>query len=337
LVTIVNGPAISISDAVVFENVPGGKVNLTVTLVGNPKTPVTVSYATANGNAIAGTDYTAASGQLTFAVGETTKTIGIGILNNTHFDPDRTFTVSLSNATGATIARGSATVTIGDDESGLPTSGSGSVGFGQQIVGGPADTGPARQGANNSPGSNSNSDGPNNTAGTTKVLNDDSIVTKVGTTAAKLQLVALGTNVGANRLLKFKVTCPKTLTTKCVGAVTLNVAKTKTKKGAMIGKAKFTLRLGASSTIPLKLNASTAKLLAKKKTLKTLLTVSIGSGKSLSSATHALTLHWAVAKVTTVTSTPTKKAAPKKTTTPTKKTTTPKKPKDPTIIITPRD
>ena len=77
---------------------------------------VTVNYATANGTATAGLDYTATTGTLNFAVGETTKTITIPILPDQIDELPETFTVTLSAPTGgATLgAITTATVTITD-------------------------------------------------------------------------------------------------------------------------------------------------------------------------------------------------------------------------------
>jgi hypothetical protein len=80
--------------------------------------PITVSYSTADGSAKAGTNYTAVlSGTVVFAPGETTKTILIQTLDDGVVDPTLTFTVTLSNSTGATIARGQGTGTILDGDS----------------------------------------------------------------------------------------------------------------------------------------------------------------------------------------------------------------------------
>lgn len=76
----------------------------------------TVSYATANGTAIAGTDYTAKSGILSWTAGDARpKTISIPITNRSGAQASRAFTVSLSSPTGATLGAPTAqTITIGD-------------------------------------------------------------------------------------------------------------------------------------------------------------------------------------------------------------------------------
>ncbi len=84
---------------------------------------VTVDWTTADGSAVAGEDYTSANGTLTFAPGETSKTVSIAVLDDTVEDSDETFTLQLSNAstvtlTGVslTLADTQATGTIFNDE-----------------------------------------------------------------------------------------------------------------------------------------------------------------------------------------------------------------------------
>lgn len=62
--------------------------SFTVTLAEATRLPVTVAYATADGTATAGSDYTAASGKLTFAPGETSKTIAVPIIGDTVVEAD---------------------------------------------------------------------------------------------------------------------------------------------------------------------------------------------------------------------------------------------------------
>jgi chitinase len=79
-------------------------------------TSVTVNYATADGTATAGSDYQAASGTLTFAPGETSRTIDVTVNSDTNIEPDETFTVRLTNSSGATISIPTATGTILNDD-----------------------------------------------------------------------------------------------------------------------------------------------------------------------------------------------------------------------------
>ena len=87
-------------------------VTFTVTLAEAASDTVTVDYATSDGTADAEDDYTAASGTLSFAAGETSKTISVAIADDTENESDETFTVTLSNASGADVGTGTATGTI---------------------------------------------------------------------------------------------------------------------------------------------------------------------------------------------------------------------------------
>jgi hypothetical protein len=60
--------------------------------------PVTVRYATANGAATAGSDYVATSGTLTFAPGETSKTVNVTVKGDNQKESSETFFVDLSGA-----------------------------------------------------------------------------------------------------------------------------------------------------------------------------------------------------------------------------------------------
>nr|WP_257222337.1 Calx-beta domain-containing protein [Acinetobacter sp. YH1901136] len=97
-------------------NETAGTATYTVTLTGNTSLPVTVNYGTANGTATSGTDYTSKSGTLTFAVGETSKTITVPILNDFKVESSENYTISLSSPTNATINTGSVTTSIIDDD-----------------------------------------------------------------------------------------------------------------------------------------------------------------------------------------------------------------------------
>lgn len=97
----------------------GGPVTVTVTRSGGSLGgPVTVDYATADGSATAGSDYTPVTGTLTFGPGETSKSFTVPVLNDSIHESDESFRVVLSNPAGG-AALGSpanATVTIADDD-----------------------------------------------------------------------------------------------------------------------------------------------------------------------------------------------------------------------------
>ena len=77
---------------------------------------MSVSYATADGTAAAGSDYTAASGTLRFEPGETAQTIAVATLDDGTSESEETFTVELSAPSGATVADGTGVGTITDDD-----------------------------------------------------------------------------------------------------------------------------------------------------------------------------------------------------------------------------
>jgi hypothetical protein len=91
----------------------GVPLYFTVTLGGQLGSTVTFQYATANGSAIGGTDYTATSGTATILPGKTSAVIKVMVLPNSPPGSDKTFTLTISNATGgATISASTGTGTI---------------------------------------------------------------------------------------------------------------------------------------------------------------------------------------------------------------------------------
>lgn len=89
-----------------------------VTRNGGSNGTITVNYATSDGTATAGQDYTATSGTLTFNNGETGKLITIPLIDDASDEPDETFNITLSNPTGgATLANpSSAVLTVTDND-----------------------------------------------------------------------------------------------------------------------------------------------------------------------------------------------------------------------------
>ncbi len=107
-------PEITINDRALSESTT--PANFTVTLSVASTLTVTVDYSTANGTATAGADYTAVSGTLTFAPGETTKTINVPITSDTLDEANETYFVNLSNASNSTILDGQGQGTINDND-----------------------------------------------------------------------------------------------------------------------------------------------------------------------------------------------------------------------------
>ena len=83
---------------------------------GSTALPVTVNYATGNGSATAGADFTAGSGTLTFAPGVATQTITVPVVNDNVGEGTESFAVNLTGATNATVATGTGTGTITDND-----------------------------------------------------------------------------------------------------------------------------------------------------------------------------------------------------------------------------
>ena len=108
-------PGLYVRSAVVDNT--AGSISVPVLLGGPAGTAststVTVAYATHDGTAKAGSDYTATSGTLTFGPGETVQNIVVPIIDRSGSQPSRNFTVSLSSPTNSTIVQGTGTVTIG--------------------------------------------------------------------------------------------------------------------------------------------------------------------------------------------------------------------------------
>ena len=110
-------PTLKVADLTVQEGTGGAATALvTVTLSAPSSTPVSVGYATHDGTAVAGSDYTAAQGTLTFAPGETTRTVQVAIRGDALVEGNETFELALAAPTGATLAKAQGIVTIADDD-----------------------------------------------------------------------------------------------------------------------------------------------------------------------------------------------------------------------------
>jgi hypothetical protein len=110
-------PTVSVSDAAVTEGNAGAvNATFTVTLSKAAAGDVTVHYATADDSAVAGSDYTAASGTVVIPAGQTGATVTIAVRGDRLPEPDETFAVNLSAATNATIGDAQGIGTIRDNE-----------------------------------------------------------------------------------------------------------------------------------------------------------------------------------------------------------------------------
>ena len=107
-------PTLAINDVTVAED--GGSAVFSVRLSGASSATVTVGYATEDGTAHAGSDYTAGSGTLTFESGAREQTIAVAVIDDSEEEGSETFTVRLSDVRNATLLDGEGTATIRDDE-----------------------------------------------------------------------------------------------------------------------------------------------------------------------------------------------------------------------------
>ena len=112
-----SNPRLSIADTRASEgNAGNGTVRFTVTLTPASTKTVTVDYATSDGSASATSDYDSRTGTLTFAPGETSKTIDVAVHGDAAVEGNESFFLTLRNATNAAFARTTAFAIIDDDD-----------------------------------------------------------------------------------------------------------------------------------------------------------------------------------------------------------------------------
>jgi hypothetical protein len=109
----ISGPATSVAQ---MEN--NGKITFTVSLSQASTQDVVVTYATADGTAQAGSDYTAGNGSLTFHPGETVKTFDVLLTNDNSAERIENFTAQIMSASGASVATATVDGHITDDDAG---------------------------------------------------------------------------------------------------------------------------------------------------------------------------------------------------------------------------
>jgi hypothetical protein len=113
-------PTVSLATGPMLEEGSSGPTpfNFTVNLSTAYSLPVTVSYHTNDGSAtVANNDYTAASGSLVIPAGATSGTITVNVTGDTQFEPNETFTLTITGATNGTLGSPLvATATIENDD-----------------------------------------------------------------------------------------------------------------------------------------------------------------------------------------------------------------------------
>jgi hypothetical protein len=110
-------PTISVGDVSLAEGNSGtSSMNFVVTLSNPAGQLVQANYATADGTATAGSDYTAAAGTVSFAAGQTSRTVSVLVSGDTVYEPDETLYLNLSSPVNTTIADGQGAGTISNDD-----------------------------------------------------------------------------------------------------------------------------------------------------------------------------------------------------------------------------
>ena len=108
--------SIEIGGIIVEGNTGTKALAFTIALSSPSDIPVSVSYGTVNGSAIAGKDYQAKKGTVTFAAGQTSKTVSVLVKGDRVAEYDEDFSLNLTSATGALISNGWVYGTIVDNE-----------------------------------------------------------------------------------------------------------------------------------------------------------------------------------------------------------------------------
>ncbi|HEX6087169.1 MAG TPA: Calx-beta domain-containing protein [Thermoanaerobaculia bacterium] len=117
-----DGPMLTVDDATLVEGDSGtSTMRVRIHLNMTAAAPVRAGYLAQNGTALIDRDFLRSGSTLTFNPGEREKFIEVAILGDRSLEPDETFTVVLSSPEGASIARGTATCTIVNDDEASPS------------------------------------------------------------------------------------------------------------------------------------------------------------------------------------------------------------------------
>ena len=109
-----DAPQLTVVDTRAAED--AGVMVFTVSLNAPSALQVTVDYATSDGSATAGEDYNAAEGSLSFMPGDIERTISVMLTEDTKYEGDETFALTLDNPENAGLASAAATGTIADND-----------------------------------------------------------------------------------------------------------------------------------------------------------------------------------------------------------------------------
>jgi hypothetical protein len=110
-------PTVSVTDVSVLEKDSGSNAAVFTVVLSEPagKTEL-VSFATADGSAVAGVDYLAVSGTLTFNPGVQVMTVTVPVAGDTVVEANETFVLAIARGSDATIAKAQGTATIANDD-----------------------------------------------------------------------------------------------------------------------------------------------------------------------------------------------------------------------------
>ena len=110
-------PTVTFSEATYNVSEAGPAATITVSRTGSTSGSVTVDYSTADGSAVAGSDYTPTNGNLSFADGEDSQTFSVPVVDDGLIEANETILLTLSGATGANLgAVPEAVLTITDND-----------------------------------------------------------------------------------------------------------------------------------------------------------------------------------------------------------------------------
>jgi hypothetical protein len=264
-----DAPSYSVNEA-------AGTVTVTVTRSGGSLGgPVSADYATSDGSAVAGSDYTPTSGTLTYGPGETSKSFVVPITDDSTHEGAESFGVTLSNPSGGTTlgAAKAATVNIADDDA-APADPSGG-GAGGSTPGG--STGTPSTGGQTS----SQPTGDPGGAAPTQPAATDKRAPKLTLSAKKIQKAIKA------KLLVLSAKCDE----KCTVSVVAKIGKGK--KAITLGKRSAKASANKKVTIKVKLSkkaiAALTKALKHGKVKVTLSVVAADAARNASKASRAVT------------------------------------------------
>ncbi len=254
-------PVLATSDVSALES--AGSIPAVVSLAPAATGTVTVKYATADGTAKAGSDYSAVSGTLTFTPGQTSRTVPIPISKDTTVEPNRTFTLNLSAPTGgATLGRASATITIRDDD------------VAQQL--------PPIVGTT-----------PSDNAGPQQVSTGKSQPDQLH--AVHVTMLTGQSRVDAKGFAHYKLRCPVPAVKNCQGTIVLEVRvqakktqaskKAPTYKTVQVGSGKFMIPVNRTAMVKIKVSKTGLALLEAYKRMRVKATVRATDAQGVKGAT----------------------------------------------------